>query len=119
MPERRKTDEGVYMIPMKIVALVSGITLLAFVAGLSGPGPLVPGLGPGFDQLGVVIALVAFASAGFWLFKTRKPNISGDSRSADRSAEEILRERYARGELDRTQFLFMLDDLRAPNSRKP
>jgi hypothetical protein len=81
-PDRRKTDEGVYMTPLKIVALVSGIALLAFVGGLFGPGPLVPGLGPGFDQLGVVIALVVFASAGLWLFKTREPNNWGDSRSA-------------------------------------
>ena len=84
------------MTPLKIVALVSGIALLAFVGGLFGPGPLVPGLGPGFDQLGVVIALVVFASAGLWLFKTREPNNWGDSRSADRSAEEILRERVAK-----------------------
>ena len=63
------------MTRLKIVELVSGITLLAFVGGLFGPGPLVPGLGPGFDQLGVVIALVVFASAGLWLFKTRKPDI--------------------------------------------
>jgi uncharacterized membrane protein len=95
-PDRRKTDEGVYMTRLKIVELVSGITLLAFVGGLFGPGPLVPGLGPGFDQLGVVIALVVFASAGLWLFKTWEPNIWGDSRSTDRSAEEILRERVAK-----------------------
>jgi hypothetical protein len=79
-PDRRKTDEGVYMTRLKIVELVSGITLLAFVGGLFGPGPLVPGLGPGFDQLGVVIALVVFASAGLWLFKIREPDIWGDSR---------------------------------------
>jgi hypothetical protein len=79
-PGRRKTDEGVYMTRLKIVELVSGITLLAFVEGLFGPGPLVPGLGPGFDQLGVVIALVVFASAGLWLFKIREPDIWGDSR---------------------------------------
>jgi uncharacterized membrane protein len=119
MQGRRKTDEGVYMTPIKIVALVSGVTLLAFVGGLFGPGPLVPGLGPGFDQLGVVIALTVFAAAGLWLFKSRRPGFWGGSRPTDRSAEEILRERYARGELDRTQFLFMLDDLRAPESRKP
>ena len=46
------------------------------------PDRLFPGLGPGFDQLGVVIALVVFASAGLWLFKTWEPNIWGDSRSA-------------------------------------
>jgi hypothetical protein len=73
-PDRRKTDEGVYMTRLKIVELISGITLLAFVGGLFGPGPLVPGLGPGFDQLGVVIALVVFASAGLWLFKIREPD---------------------------------------------
>jgi len=68
------------MTRLKIVELISGITLLAFVGGLFGPGPLVPGLGPGFDQLGVVIALVVFASAGLWLFKIREPDIWGDSR---------------------------------------
>ena len=68
------------MTRLKIVELVSGITLLAFVGGLFGPGAFVPGLGPGFDQLGVVIALVVFASAGLWLFKIREPDIWGDSR---------------------------------------
>jgi uncharacterized membrane protein len=107
------------MTPLKVVAVISCVILLALVGGLFGPGPLVPGLGPGFDQLGAVIALVVFAAAGLWLFKSRRLSLWDGSRAAHRSAEEILRERYARGELDRTQFLFMLDDLRAPDSRKP
>jgi hypothetical protein len=35
------------MTSLKIVALVSGIILLAFVGGLFGPGPLIPGLATG------------------------------------------------------------------------
>jgi hypothetical protein len=67
------------MIPMKIVALVSGITLLAFVAGLSGPGPLVPGLGPGFDQLG---AKPQRAANNFHLLLKRGPTLPGAVRAA-------------------------------------
>ena len=42
----------------------------------------------------------------------------GDARQPMESAEEILRQRYARGEIDREAFLRMLDDLkRGPSSR--
>jgi uncharacterized membrane protein len=42
----------------------------------------------------------------------------GDARQPMESAEEILRQRYARGEIDHEAFLRMLDDLkRDPSSR--
>jgi uncharacterized membrane protein len=109
------------MAPAKVVLLVAGIALIAVGGGVFGPGPLVPGLGPAFDQIGIVIALIVLAVATIpWVIRTmRKSGHRRDSTPTDRAAEEILRERYAQGELDRAQFLFMLDDLRAPHSRKP
>jgi uncharacterized membrane protein len=108
------------MAAAKLIALGIGFLLLLYVAGIFGAGPLVPGLGPLFDPavtfaVVVVLALVALP----WLMRTfRKQESSATSGSETPQAEEILRARYARGELDRNQFLLMLEDLRTPNPRK-
>jgi uncharacterized membrane protein len=108
------------MAAAKLIALGIGVLLLLYVAGIFGPGPLVPGLGPLFNQavtLAVVVVLVLAALP--WLMRTfRKQESSASSGSESPQAEEILRARYARGELDRDQFLLMLEDLRAPHPRK-
>jgi hypothetical protein len=49
-------------------------------------------------------------------FRKQKPSASSGSETPQ--AEEILRARYARGELDRNQFLLMLEDLRTLHPRK-
>jgi uncharacterized membrane protein len=82
--------------------------------------PLVPRLGPAFDQLvptavSAVLAIVAVP----WLLRTFRATASSNRNSPGvSSAEEIRRERYARGDLDRTQFFLMLDDLKAESPRK-
>jgi len=110
------------MAAAKLIALGIGVLLLLYLAGICGPGPLVPGLGPLplIDQavtlaVVVVLALVALPL----LMRTfRKQESSATSGSETPQAEEIVRARYARGELDRNQFLLMLEDLRTPNPRK-
>ena len=108
------------MAAAKLIALGIGVLLLLYVAGIFGPGPLVPGLGPLFDQAATLAVVVVLALVALpWLMRTfRKQESSATSGSETPQAEEILRARYARGELDRNQFLLMLEDLRTPNPRK-
>lgn len=108
------------MAAAKLIALGIGVLLLLYVAGIFGPGPLVPGLGPLFDQAVTLAVVVVLALAALpWLRRSfRKQESSASSGSETPQAEEILRARYARGELDRNQFLLMLEDLRTPHPRK-
>jgi uncharacterized membrane protein len=104
----------------KLIVLAFGVLLLLYLVGFFGPGPLIPGLGPVFDQAMplAIVVLLALAAAP-WLLKTfRKTEVTLKPESGSLQPEEILRERYARGELGRNQFLFMLEDLRTPNPRK-
>jgi uncharacterized membrane protein len=108
------------MAAAKLVALGFGVLLLFYAAGIFGLGPLVPDLGPVFNRavtLAVVVVLVLTALP--WLMRTiRKQELSASPGSETPQAEEILRARYARGELDRNQFLLMLEDLRTLHPRK-
>jgi uncharacterized membrane protein len=103
----------------ELIAVALGLLLVLCLGGLFGPGPLVLGLGPAFDQivtLAVVVLVVVFAS---WLLRAfRKTELAAKSKSGIPQAEEILRGRYARGELDRNQFLLMLKDVRTETPRK-
>lgn len=83
------------------------------------------GLGPFLDQIVTLLLLVAAAIGGIHLYKktanTSQPAqvqaapSAAPARSA-LSAEEILRERYARGEIDRANYLEMLQNLKAQSS---
>lgn len=108
------------MATAKFIALAFGLLLVLYLAGIFGPGPLVPGLGPFFDQLVsfAVLALLALIAAPLLLRLLRKTERFAKSDSTTPVAEEILRERYARGNLDRNQFIVMLEDLRTQNPRK-
>src|SRR5438445_5163191 len=83
------------------------------------------GLGPFLDQIVTLLLLVAAAIGGIHFYKkTVNPSQpaqvqAAPSATAARSAfpaEEILRERYARDEIDRTHYLEMLQNLRAQSS---
>jgi len=86
-------------------------------SGCAGPpgGPLPPLLGPPFDQLASLILLGAVVlGAGYWIAKSARGPLRrwGDRLREPSAAEAILCERYARGEISRSQFGQMLDDLR-------
>jgi uncharacterized membrane protein len=103
----------------KCVALTFGFFLTLDLAGLFGPGPLVPGLGPFFDlvvMVAVVFLLVVIAAPLFARI-FRKANSAGKTEPEISSPEDILRARYARGDLDRSQFLQILEDLSNRNPR--
>jgi uncharacterized membrane protein len=104
----------------KLIALGFGVLLILYVAGIFGPGPLVPGLGTAYAQTVTLAVVVVLALSSLpWLLRTfRKQDSSARSGSETPQAEEILRARYARGELDRNQFLLMLDDIHKPHPRK-
>jgi uncharacterized membrane protein len=113
-------EGGTVMAAAKLIAVGFGVLFLLYVGGIFEPGPLVPGLDPIFDQaITIAVVVVLLLAAMPWLLRavrTQKP--SAGSASETPQPEEILRARYARGELDRNQFLLMLEDLRTLHPRK-
>jgi putative membrane protein len=96
----------------KWLLVIAGVVLLFIAGGALGPAPLLPGLGPPFDgPLGFLFAVV-IAGGAIWMITTLGKSRSSDSGRRDQpSAEYILRERFARGEVDRARFEQMLSDL--------
>jgi len=107
-----------------------GLLLLSVLTGC-GPGPAL-GLGPALDPLMSLLLVVALIAGGYCVVKSEANSPSahaiGKQISAARrsvrdyvheqtepsqppSPEEILRQRYARGEIDRKQYLEMIEDL--------
>jgi len=83
------------------------------------------GLGPFLDQIVTLLLLIAAAIGGVHLYrKTVNPSQPAQVQAAPSaasarnaiSAEEILRGRYARGEIDRAHYLEMLQNLKAQSS---
>jgi len=78
------------------------------------PGPPIPlGLGPGLDQL-LPLLLIVFCAVIAWrflpdLWKRYRPRNTVDR--VDETAQTTVRQRYARGEITRDEFLRMSDDL--------
>jgi uncharacterized membrane protein len=98
----------------QLLLILAGLVVLVIVGAVLGPGPLLRGLGPVLDQPVSLLALLLLVVFGvLWLLgMIRKPR-SRDANFRDGSlAEQILRERYARGEMDHAQFAQMLSDLR-------
>jgi uncharacterized membrane protein len=99
----------------QLLIILAGFGVLVIVGAVLGPGPFLPGLGPVLDQPVTLLALLLLVVIGvLWLLgMIRKPR-SRDANFRDGSlAEQILRERYARGEMDRAQFAQMLSDLQS------
>jgi len=106
---------------------------LSLTAACGVAGPL--GFGPALDPIIGPLVFLILLIGGFWVVKSvsDSPTVQAISKQisaagsdlqrsyAEHSAasaqprtnpEEILRERYARGEIDRKQYLEMLEDLR-------
>jgi hypothetical protein len=84
------------------------ITVLTIEACAGPPPPPVPPLGPGLDWL-VPLAIVGFAA--YWITRRAKQRKHGGSGSDRSRAAQILRERYAKGEVSRDEFLRIGNDL--------
>jgi hypothetical protein len=107
---------------------------LSFLVVLTGcgPGPAL-GLGPALDPVVSLILVVALMVGGYWVVRSaansptvqaigKQISATGGSVRDDAherteppqpsDAEVILRERYARGEIDRKQYLEMMEDLK-------
>jgi uncharacterized membrane protein len=105
----------------KIQLAALGAVLVLLALGMAGPGPLSPGLGPApgpalYPALGpfggVALVLVVAAIAIPFLARSFRANLRRRNGTAQPEWEEILRTRYAKGEIDRTQFMTMRNDLR-------
>ncbi len=96
---------------LKPFLLGTAAALLLAVFG-SGPWPCL-GLGPWLDRICLALAFAAVCFAcGKWLLN-RSKHAASDSESEPIPPEiVILRERYARGEIDREHYLQSLDDLK-------
>jgi hypothetical protein len=124
---------------MRNAVYLSALFMLILAA--CGPASLAPGLGPPLDPLVGWVLLVALVCGGLWVVKIAVRSPTGQAvertiseasqsirnqlgQSAGRvnkerhesppmsRAEELLKERYARGDIDRKQYLEMLDDLK-------
>jgi len=107
--------------------------LLLMVQAACGPGPAL-GLGPGLDPIVSLILVGALIVGGYWVVKSVGSSpaalgiTKGVSATEDRvrgyahepikpenpalPLEQILRERYARGEIGREQYHEMMEDLK-------
>ena len=126
---------------MENAPLYAAVILLLILAACGPAGPVL-GLGPALDPFVGLVLLLALALGGFWVVKTAVRSPAGQAierqvsetgqavrdhfragtddsgqkrehtRDAASPAEEILRQRYARGEIDRKQYLEMMADLK-------
>ena len=74
----------------KLIVFAFGLLLVVYLGGFFGPGPLVPGLGPAFDQIvtfTVVILLVVVAVP--WLLRSLRKNDLEKARSRLRVRSRI------------------------------
>jgi hypothetical protein len=76
--------------------------------GLLAPGPPLPGLGPGFEWIALLAIVVA---AGAWLSRSKFAAFFATQEKRRSQSFQILRERYAKGEVSREEYLRIANDL--------
>jgi hypothetical protein len=77
------------------------------------PGPPLPGFGSGRDW----IAFVAVAAtAGTWLRHSKWADLLRTHGTSRSRSSEVLRERYAKGEISREEYLRIANDLEPPEN---
>jgi len=92
----------------RFITVAIDTTAILMIEACAGPPPPVPPLGPGLDWL-VLLAIIGVAA--YWITKRVRQHKVGGSRSAPSHAADILRERYAKGEIPRDEFLRIGHDL--------
>jgi uncharacterized membrane protein len=96
-----------------VILIVASLYVLILGTGCAGPlGPPL-GLGPGLDQL-VFLGAIFIAGLILWPRVQRhfrkSSGMSGTNRLS--GSMETVAERYAKGEINRDEYLKMIDDLR-------
>jgi uncharacterized membrane protein len=94
---------------MKILIVVSRLSILILFAGCAGPMGLPLGLGPGWDELAgiaIVAMIVAFAYRPI-----RKLFLTRFNAANSASPQNTVRERYARGEITQEEFQRIMQHL--------
>lgn len=72
------------------------------------------GMGGGTMMIVWILLWVLLIAGAVWLvWQLVRGRTGGDAGSPGESAEDVLKKRYARGEIDRTTYERMLDDLRS------
>jgi putative membrane protein len=96
----------------RILTYVTIVLLMLTVAncgpGLLAPGPPLPGLGPGFEW---IVPFAIIVVAGAWLSRSKFAAFFPTQDKQRSQAFEILRERYAKGEISREEYLRIANDL--------
>jgi Short C-terminal domain len=91
-----------------VTILLLTLTVANCGPGLHVPGPPPPGLGPGLEWIVFVAVAVA---AGAWLSRSKLATFFPNCDKRRSQASEILRERYAKGEISREEYLRVANDL--------
>jgi hypothetical protein len=76
--------------------------------GLLAPGPPFPGLGP---ELEWIVLFAIIVAVGAWLSRSKLTAFFPTQHKRRSQAFEILRERYAKGEISREEYLRIANDL--------
>ena len=99
---------------MKNLVFIAASLLLLIFAGGCAVGPFGPplGLGPGLDQV-VFWGLICIGAVLLWPRVQRflRKNASASHKTASSAGIQIAAERYAKGEINREEYLKIIDDL--------
>lgn len=93
-----------------LAVLMLTLSLANCGPGLLAPGPP-PGLGPGAEWFALLLVAVA---SGVWLTRSNWSKFFRADHTRVSQAHEILRERYAKGEISREEYVRTASDLNLP-----
>jgi|SRR5579871_2351204 len=112
-PSSRDAKRNIMLAGKLLLALLV-VLIVTWVFGRFGPGPLILGLGPMFDQLPPFFLGFCLLLVIVWLARKLMSHGKSDSARVRRATpEQILRERYVRGELNRDEIYRIAEDLRS------